>query len=99
MHPKNFILVRTGPSFNLKITHSKIILSYSLKVACALGSLGRRFESCRPDSYKPFIQEIFPESLFYCLNSQMRKASSRGSSVDIVCAFERPTGKPLKRTY
>ncbi|MBO8219388.1 hypothetical protein [Prochlorococcus marinus] len=33
-----------------KSTVSNISLSYSFNLAGALGALGRRFESCRPDS-------------------------------------------------
>ena len=35
--------------FILKSTYKKISLNYGLVHAGALGALGRRFESCRPD--------------------------------------------------
>ena len=38
--------------------------NYSLKRLIALGALGRRFESCRPDSQKPSYTSESPNSLF-----------------------------------
>ena len=35
--------------------------------AGALGALGRRFESCRPDHLKPSYTSESPNSLFYFL--------------------------------
>jgi len=47
--PKFKTLVRTSPYLFLKSPDIAISLNYSLVVAGALGALGRRFESCRPD--------------------------------------------------
>ena len=47
--------------------------------AGALGALGRRFESCRPDHLKPSHRESFPDSLFYCLLSQVEKGALKGA--------------------
>ena len=41
--------------------------NYSLKRLIALRALGRRCESCRPDSSNPIHRDSFPDSLFYLL--------------------------------
>ena len=46
--------------------------------AGALGALGRRFKSCRPDSENQFILASFPYSLFYCLLSPIAKGELGG---------------------
>ena len=38
--------------------------NYSLKRLIALGALGRRFESCRPDSNNPSHTSEFPRLAF-----------------------------------
>ena len=41
-------------------------LSYSLVGTSALGALGRRFESCRPDSLNPSHTSEFLRLAFFC---------------------------------
>ena len=49
--------------------------SARFRVSSALGALGRRFESCRPDSKKPSHRKSFPDSLFYCKEVGMMRLS------------------------
>ena len=53
MHPNRRNYSELGDTYFPKSTVSKISLSYSLVLAGSLGALGRRFESCRPDSNNP----------------------------------------------
>ena len=50
-----------------------ISLSYSLVGASALGALGRRFESCRPDHLKPSHTRELPKLSFFMFMSQSEK--------------------------
>ena len=43
--------------------------------AGALGALGRRFESCRPDSLKPSHTREFPKLSFFMSMSQIEKGA------------------------
>ncbi len=48
-------------------------LKYSLNLAGSLGALGRRFESCRPDSQKPSHTSELPRLAFLLDNYDQSK--------------------------
>ena len=50
------------------MSYSNISLNYSLVCAGALGALGRRFESFRPDSNNPSHASEFPRLAFLLEN-------------------------------
>ena len=77
--PKSKTLVRISPYIFAQMDDIVISLNYSLVGARALGALGRRFESCRPDSNNPSHRQV--PSLSFLLDDFliMRKGSSRGS--------------------
>ena len=51
-------------SLFLKSTDIAISLNYRLVLAGSLGALGRRFESCRPDSNNPSDRKVFQPVFF-----------------------------------
>ena len=57
----------------LKSPGEAISLIYSLILTGALGALGRRFESCRPDSLKPIHTSELPRLAFLFRNLSTTK--------------------------
>ena len=57
-------LVRFGNQFNSKSIHIAISLNFSLVLAGSFGALGRKFESCRPDSNNP-SHRMVPQPFFF----------------------------------
>ena len=60
----------------LKSLYITLSLNYSLILACALGSLGRRFESCRPDHLNPSYTSEFPR-LAFLLDKSVHKLNGQ----------------------
>ena len=58
MHPKLIIWSELVHTYFCKSPDTAISLSYRLVLARALGALGRRFESCRPDSNNPSYRQV-----------------------------------------
>ena len=65
-----------------------------LGLLSALGALGRRFESCRPDSNYPSHRQVTQPVLFYYLNSVLNDC---GQIADKRCLIERES--ILSRRY
>ena len=57
-------------------------------VTSALGALGRRFESYRPDQSKPSHKEIYLDSLFNYLMFQIAKGNFTRRYFDFLCAYK-----------
>ena len=64
MHPNVLFYAELVHTYLRKSPDIAISLNYSLVLAGALGGLGRKFESCRPDSNNPIHRKVSQPVIF-----------------------------------
>ena len=57
---------------------------FSFLHTSALGALGRRFESCRPDHLKPSHTRELPKLSFFMFMSNLAKGALKGHSLEVL---------------
>ena len=77
-------LKHVAPSIFI-LAHIKSLKVFLKITPSALGALGRRFESCLPDSNNLSHRDVFQSVFYYCLNSVLNECGQIANKNYFIC--------------